>query len=70
MNCWYTRCTTGLQKAGALGQQDSLLKPSKGKVPSHALGKEETPGTHLYRLDGVWLENCIPLKALGILVNT
>lgn len=57
------------QKAGDLGRQDSS-KAKQRQMPSPTPGEEETPGTHLYRLDGVWVESCIPVKVLGILVNT
>lgn len=56
------------QMAEDLGQQDSS-ETKQREMPSPALGEEETPGTHLYRLGGVWLESCIPVKALGFLVN-
>lgn len=47
----------------------NLLKQSKGEMPSPAFGEEETPGTHLYRLGGVWLESSFAVKALRVLMD-
>lgn len=59
---------SGMLRGWRSWQQESP-EAEQREIPP-ALGKEETPGTHLYGLGDGWLKSSFAGKALGILVDT